>query len=181
MLTLHTPEAGCRGPAPRIGPRGAVSGLRGFAALLIAIAATLAAAPSRAAAAADEGFPRSALEIRSSSGRQWFNILIADTEPRQELGLMFVTALPSDQGMLFPQETPRIMTMWMKNTLIPLDMLFIDGRGRIVCLIEQAKPQSLEILSCERPVKAVLELRGGEATKRGIRVGDKVTHAVFRR
>jgi uncharacterized protein len=91
-----------------------------------------------------------------------------------------VTSLPSDQGMLFPQQAPRIVSMWMENTLIPLDMLFIDGRGRIVCLIAMAKPLSREILSCPKPVKAVLEIRGGEAVKRGIRVGDRVIHATFR-
>ena len=128
----------------------------------------------------DEGFPRSALEIRSASGRQWFNIRIADTEPRRELGLMYVTRLPSDEGMLFPEEQPQVMSMWMKNTLIPLDMLFIDTHGRIVCLLENAKPESLEILSCDKPVKAVLEIAGGEAQRRGIHVGDQVIHAAFR-
>jgi uncharacterized protein len=69
--------------------------------------------------------------------------------------------------------------MWMKNTLIPLDMLFIDARGKIVCLLANAKPESLEILSCDKPVKAVLEIGGGEAGRRGIKVGDTVIHATF--
>jgi uncharacterized membrane protein (UPF0127 family) len=131
-------------------------------------------------AAADEDFPRSALEIRSAQGRQWFNIRIADTEARQELGLMFQTRLPADEGMLFPQARPRVVTMWMKNTYIPLDMLFIDSRGRIACLIANTRPQSLEILSCPKPVKAVLEIGGGEAAERGIRVGDRVVHGYFK-
>jgi uncharacterized membrane protein (UPF0127 family) len=132
------------------------------------------------AAAADEDFPRSALEIRSAHGRQWFNIRIADTDARQELGLMFQTRLSADEGMLFPQAQPRIVTMWMKNTYIPLDMLFIDRRGRIVCLLANTRPQSLEILSCPKPVKAVLEIGGGEARERGIRVGDRVIHRYFK-
>jgi uncharacterized membrane protein (UPF0127 family) len=141
-----------------------------------------ATAPAPAASAADkEGFPQSALEIRSSAGRQWFNIRIADTEPRQELGLMFVTHLPSDQAMLFPQDPPRVMAMWMKNTYIPLDMLFIDTQGRIVCLLANAKPESEQILTCDQPVKAVLEIAGGEAARRGIKVGDEVIHAIFHR
>jgi uncharacterized membrane protein (UPF0127 family) len=131
------------------------------------------------AAAPDEDFPRSALEIRSAHGRQRFNIRIADTEARQELGLMFQTRLPADEGMLFPQAQPRIVSMWMKNTYIPLDMLFIDSHGRIVCLLAMAKPQSLEILSCPKPVTAVLEIGGGEAAERGIKVGDLVLHAQF--
>ena len=129
--------------------------------------------------AADEGFPRSALEIRSASGRQWITIRIADTEARRELGLMFVTKMPSDEGMLFPEEQPQVMSMWMKNTYIPLDMLFIDTRGHVVCLIVNAKPESLEILSCDKPAKAVLEINGGEAQRRGIKVGDVVVHATF--
>jgi len=138
-----------------------------------------ASPPKAAPPAADEGFPRSALEIRSTGGRQWFNIRIADTEPRRELGLMFVTKMPADEGMLFPEDHPQVMSMWMKNTYIPLDMLFIDTRGRVVCLIADAKPESLDILSCDKPAKAVLEINGGEAQRRGIKVGDVVVHATF--
>jgi uncharacterized protein len=124
-------------------------------------------------------FPRSALQIHATGGISWFNIRIADTPEHQELGLMFVSHLPSDEGMLFPQARPRIVSMWMKNTLIPLDMLFIDERGKIVCLLENTRPESLEILSCEKPVKAVLEIGGGESARRGIRVGNTVEHATF--
>ena len=140
----------------------------------LCLLALLAAAASSAAPPISEEYPRSALEIRGASGRQWFNVAIADTPARQELGLMYVHSLPSDAGMLFPQREPQLMSMWMKNTLIPLDMLFIDARGRIVCLLEQAKPQSLDILSCDKPVKAVLEINGGEAARRGIRRGERV-------
>ena len=94
---------------------------------------------------------------------------------------MFVTRLPADEGMLFPQRQPQIMSMWMKNTYIPLDMLFIDRRGRIVCLLANTRPQSLAILTCDKPVKAVLEIGGGESAERGIRVGDRVIHATFNR
>ena len=137
-------------------------------------------------AIADDGsapagdFPRSTLEIRTAHGRQLFNIRVADTADRQELGLMYETRLPADEGMLFPQAEPRIVSMWMKNTYIPLDMLFIDSRGRIVCLLANTRPQSLDILSCPKPVKAVLEIGGGEAAERGIRVGDLVVHESFK-
>ena len=154
--------------------------------LLLAVLCAGAAIPPPApsgetAPGADAGFPRSALEIRTTGGRQWFNIRIADTPARQELGLMFVTRLPADEGMLFPQQQSQIMSMWMKNTYIPLDMLFIDSRGRIVCLLANATPQSLAILSCPKPVKAVLEIGGGEAAERDIRVGDRVVHSIFNR
>ena len=134
-----------------------------------------------AAPSANEDFPRSALEIRTTAGRQWFNIRVADTPARQEMGLMFVTRLPADEGMLFPQRQPQVMSMWMKNTYIPLDMLFIDRRGRIACLLANTKPESLDILSCAKPVKAVLEIGGGEAAERGIHVGDRVVHSIFNR
>jgi uncharacterized membrane protein (UPF0127 family) len=122
------------------------------------------------------GLARSTLEIRSSQGRQWFNIYLASTEAQQMRGLMYVRQLPADAGMLFPLATPRPMTMWMKNTLIPLDMLFVDTKGHIVCLRERTVPQSLELLDCPVPVKAVLEIGGGQAAKRGIKLGDSVVH-----
>jgi uncharacterized membrane protein (UPF0127 family) len=161
----------------RGGSRGRARLLPGLVLFLALVSTTFFAGLT---AAADEDFPRSALEIRSAHGRQWFNIRIADTGPRQELGLMFQTRLPADEGMLFPQAQPRVVTMWMKNTYVPLDMLFIDSRGRIVCLLANTKPQSLEILSCPKPVKAVLEIGGGEAAERGIHVGDRVIHGYFK-
>jgi len=154
-------------------------------ALALSLGATLRsgdapAAESRATESL-ESFPQSALEIRSSQGRQWFTIRIADSAARQEQGLMYVRALPADEGMLFPQAQPRVMTFWMKNTVIPLDLLFITAHGRIACLREQARPLVLDLITCDQAVKAVLEIGGGEAGKRGIRVGDLVTHAVFHR
>jgi uncharacterized membrane protein (UPF0127 family) len=129
----------------------------------------LAAAPDDLA-----GFAHSLLEVRSRQGRQWFKIYLARTPQQQERGLMFVRQLPEDTGMLFPQTTPRPMTMWMKNTLISLDMLFIDAQGKIVCLREHAAPQSLDLIDCPAPVQAVLEINAGQAAKRGIRMGDSV-------
>jgi hypothetical protein len=150
-----------------------------LSALLVICAAVALLAAQRAHPAQLDGFGRSALEVRSKQGRQWFNVYIADTPELQERGLMFVQDLAPDAGMLFPQDTPRVMTMWMKNTLIPLDMLFIDAHGRIVCLLERTVPQSLELLRCDRPVRAVLEIGGGEAAKRGIAKGDAVVHRLF--
>ncbi len=150
--------------------------------MLLALALMIlpAAIPGgRATAAVGDDFPRSTLEIRSAQGRQLFNIRIADTSQRQELGLMYETRLPADEGMLFPQDEPHIVSMWMKNTYIPLDMLFIDSNGRIVCLLANTTPQSLGILSCPKPVKAVLEIGGGEAAERGIKVGNRVLHGFF--
>jgi uncharacterized membrane protein (UPF0127 family) len=127
------------------------------------------------------GFARSTLEIRSQAGRHWFKIYVAESNEQQMQGLMFVRDLPADEGMLFPLDTPRIMTMWMKNTLIPLDMLFIDAGGHVVCVRAKAVPQSLDLISCDKPVKAVLEIGGGQAAARAIAVGDSVVTSALPR
>ncbi len=108
-----------------------------------------------------------------------FTVEIADTEPLRTRGLMFRQRLPEDRGMLFDFETPRPVSMWMKNTLIPLDMLFIREDGTIAYIAENTVPQSLDTIGISEPVLAVLELAGGTAKKRGIRAGDKVYHRIF--
>jgi len=127
-------------------------------------------------------FPRSALTIHSATRNDAhvFRVWIADTPERQSQGLMFVQDLPADEGMLFFDRQSHVWGMWMKNTFIPLDMLFIDERGRVAAIVERTVPHSLQTRSHPRPVKAVLELRGGEAERRGIRVGDRVDHPAFR-
>lgn len=175
-------------PAPR--PESTVRRLanRGLPLLLALLLATL---PGPGALAADPGagpllelssFPRSTLTIHSAtrSDGHVFRVWIADTPERQSQGLMFVRDLPADEGMLFFDRDSRVWSMWMKNTFLPLDMLFIDARGRVVAIIERTVPHSLQSRSHPRPVKAVLELRGGEAARRGLRVGDRVDHPAFR-
>jgi uncharacterized membrane protein (UPF0127 family) len=139
---------------------------------------TLASLPARALENLQQ-FPSSVLTIQTHKGAEWFTVWIADTPERSEQGLMFLQWLPTDQGMLFPQDAPRVMHMWMKNTLIPLDMLFIDAKGHIVAIHERAIPRSEEIISSSTAVKAVLELAGGECATLGIRVGDQVRHQLF--
>jgi len=124
-------------------------------------------------------FPRTTLEISHRGGehaphKYAFEVWVADTPDRAEQGLMFVRDLPETMGMVFPVEPPRIENMWMKNTYIELDMLFIAGDGRVTKIIANAVPMSLQILSSDTPVAAVLELRGGQAAKLGLRVGDSV-------
>ena len=124
-------------------------------------------------------FPRTTLEITRQAGgapRAYsFQVWIADTPQRAEQGLMFVSDLPETMGMVFPLEPPRIENMWMKNTYIELDMLFIDQHGRVTKIIQRAAPLSLQTLSSDTPVAAVLELKGGQAAKLGLRTGDTVT------
>lgn len=121
-------------------------------------------------------FPRTTLEITAHGDRDRFQIWIADTPARQEQGLMFVRDLPRSQGMIFPQGTPpQVAHFWMKNTYIPLDMIFVGEDGRIAKIIANARPFSLDILSSDGPVSAVLEIRGGEAHELGLSVGDQVS------
>lgn len=125
-------------------------------------------------------FPRSTLEITQRGGggeqhRYSFRIWVADTPQRAAQGLMFVSDLPETMGMVFPVEPPRVENMWMKNTYIELDMLFIDVHGRITKIIQRAAPLSLQTLSSDSPVSAVLELRGGQTAKLGLRTGDMVS------
>jgi uncharacterized protein len=120
-------------------------------------------------------FPRTTLDIVAHGHRDHFDVWIADTPSRQEQGLMFVRDLPASQGMLFPEGSPQVANFWMKNTYIPLDMVFVGEDGRIAKIIANAHPFSLDVLSSDVPVIAVLEIRGGEAQRLGMRVGDKVS------
>jgi uncharacterized protein len=154
---------------------------RGVFAALLLVGALLS--PAVRALESLDAFPKSALEIRTASGSERFVIWIADTPARSEQGLMFVRSLPADRGMLFPLERPGVMRMWMKDTRIPLDMLFIDVHGGIIYIQHNATPESEAIISTPAPVitpvKAVLELAGGECARRHIEQGDRVVHGLF--
>ncbi len=103
-----------------------------------------------------------------------FMTAIADDDYKKMYGLMFVKDLPENFAMLFNFNHNIIATMWMKNTLIPLDMLFIDGDGIIVNIKHNAEPRSLEVISSEKHVQQVLEINGGICQKLGIEIGDKI-------
>jgi len=103
------------------------------------------------------------------------DIEVAASSEEKSQGLMFRRSLGDRQGMLFEYEGPQEITMWMKNTYIPLDMVFIDAHQRIVKIAERTEPQSLATVAAPEPVTAVLELKGGEAARRGIRVGNRVS------
>ncbi len=120
-------------------------------------------------------FPTSTLEIHAPGHSARFSIWIADTPPREEQGLMFVRDLPADRGMIFLEPEPRDVTMWMRNTYIPLDMVFIRADGHVAAIFANAVPFSETNISAHERVKAVLEIKGGEAARRGIRVGDVVS------
>jgi uncharacterized membrane protein (UPF0127 family) len=97
----------------------------------------------------------------------------------QTIGMMFRTSMEPDEGMLFDWGQPRESAMWMRNTLIPLDMVFIAADGRIHRIAERAVPQSLATIESRGPVRATLELQGGAAERLNLRVGDRVEHRIF--
>ena len=115
------------------------------------------------------------LTIAMAGATHRFRVEIARTEAEQEKGLMFRTSLPADGGMLFPFAKPKIANFWMKNTLIPLDMIFVRADGSIDRIAENAIPESLDPVVSGGEVAAVLELVGGTAAKLGIDESAKVT------
>jgi uncharacterized membrane protein (UPF0127 family) len=126
-------------------------------------------------------FPIDTLEIVDDKGsarkvKHVFQVWLADNPRRKSQGLMFVRELPPLRGMLFVHEKPREIGMWMKNTYIPLDMVFIDERGRIQQIVERATPHSLDVIRSDKPALAILEIAGGEARRLGLRPGQRVRH-----
>lgn len=147
--------------------------MRKLTALALACGAALfALAPVHAAG-------KATIEIVSKTGVHAFNVELATNNAERERGLMFVKHLPEGQGMLFDFKTDQQVSFWMHNTYIPLDMIFIAGNGRILHIVENAKPMSDALIPSEYPVRAVLEVIAGTADRLGIAVGDRVTGSIF--
>jgi uncharacterized protein len=147
---------------------------------LLLFPAPLAMGFAEALLAADlQRFPISELTIVSATGTHRFKIEVAETPAQMTQGLMFRRSLAPDAGMLFDYKEPIAATMWMRNTLIPLDMLFVDAQGRIINIHQRAVPQSLDVIAAAAPVRAVIELNGGTAARLGIAPGDQVVHPIF--
>ncbi len=130
--------------------------------------------PGIAAEASEAGLEQTSLCITSGAKTHSFTVEIARTGAQQARGLMFRTALADDRGMIFPFAAPRMASFWMKNTVIPLDIIFIRADGRIENIAANTTPYSTEQVRSTAPVTAVLELRGGLSAERGIKAGDLV-------
>ena len=121
------------------------------------------------------------LDIVTAGGVKHFTVEVADTDQTRETGLMFRKSMAPDRGMLFDFGTPQPVTFWMKNTLIPLDMVFIAKSGRVVSIARNAKPMSEALIASGGPIVGVLELRGGRAAEIGVKPGDEVRERIFQR
>lgn len=124
-------------------------------------------------------FPTAPLTVVTAGGPHRFTVELATSPAQMMQGLMFRRSLAPDAGMLFDYQAPSMATMWMKNTLIPLDMLFVDAGGHVVNIHERAVPGSLDAIAAAAPVRAVIELNGGTAARLGIRPGDRVIFPIF--
>jgi len=146
------------------------------------VAALLLLAGIAASPAGGQDAPLAKIEpvtVATDLGATMFTAEIADSEPLRERGLMFRQRLPEDRAMLFDFEAPRAVAMWMKNTLIPLDMVFIRNDGVVAYVAEMTVPGSLDAVGVQEPIRAVLEVAGGTAQRIGLRSGDRVYHRIF--
>lgn len=120
------------------------------------------------------GLKQVPLTITSNGKSYRFTVEVAGTEEEQAKGLMFRNELAPDRGMVFPFDPPRDASFWMRNTLIPLDMIFVRADGSIANIAANTVPYSEEPVPSDGPVKAVLEIAGGRSAELGIKPGDKV-------
>jgi uncharacterized membrane protein (UPF0127 family) len=157
--------------------------------LLAALAAALLWLPGASPVAAgtptdsqrlDQAFSRSTLQIATPDAKlHKIDVWIADNDARRSRGLMFVEQLADDAGMLFIYPQPQPITMWMKNTRLSLDMLFVSADGRVHRVVENTTPMSTDTISSDGTVLAVIELKAGSAARLKIRPGAQVIHPAF--
>lgn len=143
--------------------------------VVLALLQVLAAGPGAAQMRRDK------LEITTATGRHAFEIEVAESDEDKARGLMFRRSMPENVGMIFPYWPPQEATMWMKNTYISLDMVFIRADGTVHRVEQGTEPFSERVISSEGNVAAVLELVAGVAAKIGLKPGDKVDHRLFQR
>ena len=140
----------------------------------------LAGAESKDEQQLDRMFARSTLQIATPDAKlHKFDVWVADTDARRMRGLMFVDKLADDEGMLFIYPQQQQISMWMKNTHLSLDMLFVTANGRVHHVVENTTPMSTNTISSNGVVYAVVELKAGSAARMKIRPGAQVIHPAF--
>ena len=131
-----------------------------------------------AGCAAQTQFKTGSLTIATKFGELNYRIEVADTNRLKSIGLMYRLSMPEEQGMLLLNKKPQRMNIWMKNTFIPLDIIYIDRNGYIVKIVENARTESTSVMPSDGKVMAVLELNAGQVQQKNIAVGDSVTYQV---
>lgn len=147
------------------------------------LASVLMSPESAPAAAAEPALPFALSEatiVTAAGNRYAFRVELARTPEERTRGLQGREILADDAGMLFDFSTPQPVAMWMKNTPLSLDMIFIAADGRIVNIARDTTPRSLKVIESAAPVRSVLEVRAGTTARLGIRPGDRVVHEIFR-
>jgi hypothetical protein len=124
---------------------------------------------------------REDMKLHTAKGVKVISVEITETQEEKMKGLMYRPSLPDNQGMIFAYDPPREITMWMRNTYIPLDMVFIRPDGVIHRIEAWTRPFSEEIIASKGDVAACLELAGGAAERMGLKPGDRVEHSMFGR
>jgi uncharacterized membrane protein (UPF0127 family) len=127
-----------------------------------------------------QSLPTSPLTIESGGKRHAFTVELASTDSQRDIGLMHRNHLAADRGMLFDFQREQILRFWMRNTFIPLDMIFIRANGEILAIAENTVPHSEKPVGPPRPAQAVLELAGGASAQLGLKPGDVVHHPIFK-
>ncbi len=150
--------------------------------IALSLTITLLAAPAFGQTARNDvvnfGEPKP-LTIVTEEGSHEFMVDEAKTMAQQARGMMFRDSMGADTGMIFEFDEPKIATIWMKNTSIPLDILFVRSNGKILKIEHSHKPYTLRSASSEAVIAGVVELKGGESKARGIRPGDTIKHPFF--
>lgn len=141
------------------------------------VAPPSAAPPSAAPQGRPQHLATESLVVHTAHGPQAFKVQFADSEQTREIGLMFRKDMPSDEGMIFEFFQPQPVAFWMRNTILPLDIIFISGDGHILNVAANARPFDETPLPSAGDARAVLEINAGLATRLGIKAGDKITDA----
>ena len=147
---------------------------------ILVVGLLILSSPLPLSAQQDVEFERDTLSIVARRGDVFeFNVELAETSEQKSRGLMFRREMADNEGMLFLHRRDRVLTMWMANTFLPLDMLFLERDGTIARIEENTIPQSRDVISSRKRVRAVLELNAGTARNLGISAGDKVVYERF--
>ncbi len=123
--------------------------------------------------------PLQPLQIVTPRGRTAFQVEVADSHTERQYGLMCRRTLAANRGMLFDFQRPQLLAFWMRNTLIPLDIIYIGADGRVVSVVANARPLDETPLPSNGVARAVLELAGGRAAQLGLLPGDRISHRIF--